>query len=223
MRRTSLRVPPREARCRQHARRAPSAACTSPNAPETRIVVSRRRVGSMEGEMWCGPLINDHAKPRLIDDHDAEQNLTSLSASSTSHSRALTSPRTHGRAPPEPFTIICERTPIAEAGLDLFLFFVLPMPLYRGISCTSVHFATQSASARRSPPRPATARVGITIARAACEGDSAHQPAQGVPRAAPPTSRLQQEGWLPSGCRQQEIVVSWFLNWSPRAPGARSS
>ena len=122
MRRTSLRVPPREARCRQHARRAPSAACTSPNARETRIVVSRRRAGSMEGEMWCGPLINDHATPRISLGVVIINQTRCRSASSTSHSRALTSPRNHGRAPPEPFTIIYERTSIAEAGLGLFLF-----------------------------------------------------------------------------------------------------
>ena len=89
--------------------------------------MSRRRAGSMEGEMWCGPLINDHATPRIFLGVVIINQTQCRSASSTSHSRALTSPRTHGRAPPEPFTIICERTSIAEAGLErFFLFFARP-------------------------------------------------------------------------------------------------
>ena len=95
--------------------------------------MSRRRAGSMEGEMWCGPLINDHATPRLIDDHDTEENPYFERASSTSPSRALTSPRTLGFAPPKPDIIMFERTSIAEAGLDLFLFVLLLMPFTRGI------------------------------------------------------------------------------------------
>ena len=98
--------------------------------------MSRRRAGSMKGEMWCGPLINDHATLRISLGVVIINQTRCRSASSTSHSRALTSPRNHGRAPPEPFTIICiicERTSIAEAGLDLFLFALLPMSFTRGI------------------------------------------------------------------------------------------
>ena len=208
--------PPRVHARGQHARRAPSAACTSPSARARRTVVSRQRAGSMKGEMWCGTLINDHATPRLVDDHDTEETPYFERESSTSPSHAPTSPRTLGFAPSEPYTITCERTSIAEAGLALFLFFRLPMPVIRGISCKRVlHFAQGGPPRSRSNPHAVGAIVGPPSTRAGCEGRRVQQRTHGGPAAASPIDRLQRFTRAPSGSRQQENCRSTFFDcWS---------
>ena len=135
-------------------------------------------------------------------------------ASLTSPSRALTSPRTLGFGPSGPYTIIFERTLIAEAGLTLFLFFPLPMPLIRAISCKQVHFARGGPPRSRSTPRAVDARGGPPSTRAGCGGRLVQQRARGGPPAASSIGRLQWFITAPSGSRQQENCRFAFFDWS---------